>query len=237
MANKVKDLTGLTFGYLTVLARAGSAIGAQNWTSKRTKNGAHHGATWLCRCFCGTEVVRQSQSLQTKRRQNARHCGCLLGQHVVTHGLTSTPIWHTWNGMRARCGNQSGKDWKNYGARGIAVCDRWQHSFMNFLEDMGGSYVEGLSLDRIDNSKGYSPDNCRWATRSEQANNTRNNIVLDTPQGRMTVTQAAKAYGLRVVTLHARIFRYQWPVEIALTTPVRRRYSTSSMPENATALP
>jgi hypothetical protein len=122
--------------------------------------------------------------------------------------------------MKGRCLNSQNKDWKNYGARGITVCARWVDSFDSFLEDMLPTWEPGLSLDRIDVNGPYSPENCRWATLKQQGNNTRFNVHLDTPDGVMTVSQAAEHYGLKTITLHARVFRYKWDVAKACTTPV-----------------
>ena len=96
--------------------------------------------------------------------------------------------------MRRRCLQPNDKDWNNYGARGITVCERWATSFDAFWEDMGPTYKPMLSLERVDNNGPYSPSNCRWATAQEQARNTRNTVWLDTPKGRMPLEDAAKAY-------------------------------------------
>ena len=207
------DLTGQTFGFLTALSRQGTSAG------KNKK------ARWLCRCCCGNTVVRESQYLRTKHRAAPRHCGCQHGNK--THGMTSARPYQIWSKMRGRCLNPSDKDWPRYGARGITVCPTWAQSFDAFWADMRSTYQRTLSLERMDNNGPYSPENCRWATASEQSSNTRSTVWLDTPRGRMTLEAAALAYGLRSVTLAARLNRYKWPLEKALTTPGRKTYSTS----------
>lgn len=130
--------------------------------------------------------------------------------------MSNTALFYKWSGMRERCYNPSCKDFKNWGARGITVCTRWLDSFKNFYSDMAPAYKPGLTLGRVDNSKGYNPKNCRWETAKEQANNTRSNIVIDTPKGQLTIKQAAEAYGIRPVTLYARLRRYGWTTSRAL---------------------
>ena len=205
MAMPAVDLTGQRFGYLTVLQRAGTTTGSVQC------------ATWLCRCDCGTEVVRKSQYLRAKHRTHPRSCGCHHGNE--THKLTGSPLFNVWTKMKQRCLNPNDKDWKNYGGRGVTVCDRWSESFEGFLEDMGPTYEKGLTLDRVDNNGPYAPDNCRWATVKQQSSNKRTNVCIQTPLGQMTVSQAAEQYDLKVVTLHARIFRYKWDVLRALSEP------------------
>lgn len=105
-----------------------------------------------------------------------------------THGMTNTKIYGVWNGMIQRCRNPHNPDYKNYGGRGIKVCDRWINSFENFLEDMGES-PQDMSIDRIDVNSDYCPDNCRWASVKTQANNTTQNVYLKYNGQQHTIAQ------------------------------------------------
>ncbi len=211
MVMPVKDMTGLTFGYLTVLRRHGLS------NRPRSKQ-----ATWLCRCICGEEVVRIGANLRSTLRGPKKSCGCRHGEMIVdatgSHGMTNHPAFSTWTAMRSRCSNPNDKDWRNYGARGIRVCARWRESFENFWADMGATWQRGLTLDRKRNDRGYSPANCRWATAEQQSNNRRGNIFITTPSGRMSIAQAARAFGVKPITLRKRLER-GWTVAKALIPP------------------
>jgi hypothetical protein len=122
--------------------------------------------------------------------------------------------------MMQRCYNPKHRDYRYWGGRGIRVCERW-HSFENFYEDMGNP-PEGMTLDRKDNSGDYCKENCRWATKEEQQNNTRYNVWLEHEGERRTIAQWAREIGMNVGTLGARLNVYGWSIERALTTPVRR---------------
>lgn len=210
MAMPAVNLTGQKFGFLTVIERAGAS--------------KHKCARWVCLCRCGTTVVRASQYLRTAR-PHVRSCGCQHGNR--THGMTDTRPYQTWRAMVSRCLHPSDKDFANYGGRGIEVCPTWVRSFAAFWQDMREGYADHLTIDRIDNNGPYTQKNCRWATMAEQRNNRRVNVFVDTPWGRMTVTQAAQAAGLKRVTLAARI-RRGWPAALALSAPKHTTYSPAA---------
>lgn len=162
------DITGMVFGYLTVLGLAESS-----------KN--KHGNTcykWFCRCSCGKISVARSINLKSG---NTTSCGCfrvkVLTDRVKTHGKSNSATYSTWSSMITRCTNKNELNFKYYGGRGVSVCGRWMCSFESFLEDMG-ERPPGCSIDRINNSGNYEPGNCRWSTRREQCRNKRSNKLI-----------------------------------------------------------
>ena len=123
--------------------------------------------------------------------------------------------------MRRRCTDPEDKDWAAYGGRGVTVCDRWATSFSAFWSDVREGYDPRLTLGRKNNDGPYSKENCRWETPVQQGRNKRSTVFLDTPKGRMSVAEAAETFKILPVTLYARLNRYGWSVDRALTTPVK----------------
>lgn len=158
------DITGKQFGYLTVIERDYSA------TDKRNSK-------WICKCKCGnvTSVCRSSLT-----SGHTMSCGCKTRESKnTTHGLSKSRLYRIWGKMKIRCSSDDGAVRKHYKEKGISVCDEWKSDFMAFYEwSMKNGYKDDLTIDRIDNSKGYCPENCRWATREEQARNQTKNIYV-----------------------------------------------------------
>ncbi len=136
---------------------------------------------------------------------------------VEKHGMARTPIYKTWCSMIERCYTDTHQAFQHYGGRGIEVCERWRHGFDNFYADMGDR-PEGLSLDRIDNNKGYTPDNCRWATSEEQMANTRMARLLEYKGEKLPVAAWARKLGVSRNRINTRLQRGM-TVEEALTVP------------------
>lgn len=174
---------------------------------------------WHCVCDCGTKRAVFGGDL---KRDASRSCGCLMreqaGERSETHGMVSHPAYRSWVYMKMRCANPNTSGYHLYGGRGITVCKRWD-SFKRFWADMGPTWCKGLTLERINVNGGYKPSNCRWATRKEQAGNRRTQHLIETPEGKMSVTQAAERFGLSRKLIFARI-GYGWP-EHDLLLPAR----------------
>lgn len=133
--------------------------------------------------------------------------------------MSKTPIYKVWVGVRERCGDPRHPQYKNYGARGITVCERWFNSFENFFADMGATYRRGLSLDRANNNEGYCKENCRWVTMTVQARNKRNNHLLTVNGQTKCIGEWAKIYGIGPDTIRVRL-RCRWSSQDAVTKPI-----------------
>jgi hypothetical protein len=199
------NLSGQRFGMLLVVQR------------DVTKNGPN--SYWTCLCDCGKSVVICRPSLRKKTS-----CGCdtkrLIGLATATHRRTRTPLYRVWSTMIDRCHRPNTTSYPRYGARGIRVCERWRHSFENFLADMGERPSDSHSIDRIDSNGNYCPENCRWATMTEQARNTRANRIIEFDGVTLCLIEWAERTGIEAGTI-ARRLRTGWSVSDALTTPAR----------------
>lgn len=180
---------------------------------------------WHCRCDCGRLTTKRASCI---RRSPLPSCGCktpgLISKAARKHGMTvgrRTPEYSSWVHMNRRCNSPSNTCYKNYGRRGITICERWQ-SFENFLADMGNAPSPKHTLDRINVNGNYEPSNCRWATKLEQDNNKRGNVRLTLNGRTMTIAQWNRELGMSTATVQTRLKR-GWTVEEALTIPVQAR--------------
>lgn len=196
------DLTGQRFGKLVVVGRD---MSPSKTKQKRVR--------WACQCDCGNTTSVSSDNLKSG---NTISCGCAKFTAKLIHGMTGTPTYSAWDAMIQRCTNPNSLKYSDYGGRGITVCDRWL-VFSNFLEDMGVK-PDGLELERMDNNNGYFPGNCKWATRVEQARNTRSNRLLTMGEETLCLAEWSDRTGINHNTIIERLKR-GWSVEKALTTP------------------
>lgn len=161
-------------------------------------------------CDCGT---RKTTALRNIRTGKVTSCGCRK------HKMSGTSTYGTWSCILSRCTNEKNSAYKDYGGRGITVCERWRTSFENFLEDMGVC-PDGMSIDREDNNLGYGPGNCRWASKKEQARNRRNNLILEYQGITASLAEHCERLGLTYSTVFSRLNR-GWDAEKALSKPSR----------------
>lgn len=204
MSNKI-DLTGRPFGRWVVIEEAG-----------RDGSGA---VMWKCRCACGTEKTVHGPNLLHGRSTS---CGCrsreVTAARSRTHGQVGTPLYKSWADMISRTTRPTDPEFHNYGGRGITACPQWIQSFEAFARDMGPTYREGLTLERVDVNGPYSPENCSWATRKAQARNKRSTVRVEFRGAVKPLIEWCELLGLAYQATYYRIHRYGWSVDRALTT-------------------
>ena len=193
-----EDITGRRFGRLVVLGRS--------IVQKRHKR-------WDCRCDCGGTAAVQIDNL---RSGHSVSCGCSRVRHGHARGHSQSTTHAIWAAMKQRCLNPSDRSYFRYGGRGIGICQSWMQ-FANFLRDMG-ERPAGMTLERIDNNRGYGPANCRWATRFEQMRNMRRNRILEIDGRRLCLTEWAEEFGIDRKIVDSRL-RPGWDVLRALAQP------------------
>lgn len=201
----IKDLTGMAFGKLKVIGRGDPPTMA--------------GSTmWQCVCECGVEKTYRSWDL---RYGKVLSCGChkaeAIGGRRRVHGDSNSKLYNVWSAMRRRCLSPSCKDYQDYGARGITICEEWDDyiAFKKWALDNG--YKAGVSIDRINNDLGYRPDNCRFVGLRTQANNKRNNSLITACGKTMTLAQWSRHTGINRTTISARINIYGWSLDEAVS--------------------
>lgn len=198
------DLRGQRFERLLVMSRY-----EETATRERFRN-----AMWLCQCDCGTKKLVAGANLTTG---NTLSCGCLhreqFGSRQRRHGMTKSPEWRSWSQMIQRCHNAKNGSYRNYGGRGITVCNEWRGSFGRFFADIGPKPSREHSLERVDNDLGYSPSNCRWASRAEQTRNRRNNNLIEFEGEKLCLLDWAARLGVSRGGIYTRINQGASPQE------------------------
>lgn len=203
------DLTGQRFGRLTVVERSPDYV----------QHNGRHRARWKCVCDCGSELITNGDALRAGRTTS---CGCfrkeLMSEIRSTHHETSTKLYGVWCAIKRRCYNKNAAHYEDYGGRGILMCDTWRDNYESF-RDWAYShwYHESLTIDRVDNSKGYSPENCRWVDCGVQASNRRSNVNLTFCGETHTLTEWADKVGVNRGTMFSRYYA-GWSVERMLST-------------------
>jgi hypothetical protein len=165
---------------------------------------------WLCKCDCGIEKEIRGSHLKSGL---IKSCGCEGG--IKTHGNSRSDkinFYRVWQGIKTRCYNKNSYPYKDYGARGIRMCDEWLNNFQQFYDDMYPTYSPGLTIERKNVNGNYCKDNCIWIPRSQQGNNRRSTIWVDTLEGKMSIAHAAKKAGISWPAMYVRI-KMNWPKE------------------------
>jgi hypothetical protein len=191
-----QNLTDLKFGRLTVI--------------ERTENTPQNRAQWLCMCECGGAKIAQAAYLKSG---STKSCGCLGIEQRQKNARNKATTYSrsvmgrerkSWESMLARCYVPTTRGYGNYGGIGISVCDRWRDSFKDFVGDMGRR-PPNTTIDRIDNSKNYTLDNCRWASRIEQANNRSTNRIITIDGVSLSVANWARKQGISHFVIYTRL--------------------------------
>lgn len=212
--NNCSDLLGRKFGMLTIIGfRLVETQNSQAWY-------------WDCKCDCGN-TVRARKPCNVRSGQTSS-CGCLkkkvekqkfIGKHK-THGKTDTRLYGIWSKMKGRCMCLSNRAYKNYGGRGIMVCDEWKNFEVFYEWAINNGYNDNLTIERNDVNGGYSPDNCCWIPLEEQAANKRNIRYVELDGVKMPLKTACNLLKIPYKAVHLRITRQGWDIERSLTEPI-----------------
>lgn len=197
----------------------------KHWTVIKRAANYKRDRAYLCRCDCGTEKVLTAYKLkQPNAFVSCRKCSVKLQKHGDTVGHNKSPLYTAWDNMKRRCRNVTHPMYKHYGGRGIDVCEEWANSFEVFKKwALENGWEKGLSIDRIDNNRGYSPDNCRWTTQKVQCNNTRRNTFATISGITKPCTYWLKKYGVSYWFVRTRMKKYNVTFAEAINMPRERK--------------
>ena len=197
------DLTGQKFGRLTVIERDINA----------PKN---KGVMWVCLCECGNKKSVKTGNLKTNGVQS---CGCILNERRTKDDFHNSHLYKVYHAIKRRCYNERASDYEFYGGRGIGMCEEWLNDgYAFYYWSMANGYKDGLTIDRVDNSNDYSPDNCRWVDMKEQCNNRRSNHLITYNGKTQSLTKWSDDSGIGYHKLRYRIIN-GWDIEKAFNTP------------------
>lgn len=217
--SKLKDITGKKFNMLTVISRAPNAPG---------------GVTrWNCICDCGNKAVVRGSNL---KNGSVKSCGCLakkrIKETVTTHGKSKTRLYSIWCRMKDRCYNRNVPSYKDYGARGIRVCEQWKLDFNSFyIWAVSSGYTDFLTIERIDCNKDYCPENCTWIPKSQQAANRRSCVLIEHNGKVQNLSQWCKELNLNYKRVHDRMYACKMSFEEAISKPIMTQKRNKELKE------
>ena len=208
--NKFVDLTNFKYGKLTVIKK----------TNEKTKDNK---ILWLCQCKCGNTITLQTYAILSGR---TRSCGCLRPElsKKLFSGVRqeNLRLYRIWTGIKQRCYNEKYNDYKDYGAKGVIMCEDWKNNYESFyIWAINNGYSDSLSIDRIDTTGNYEPNNCRWADDETQANNKRNTLYFNIDGEKKSLHQICQEKGVDKTLIYSRLWN-GWNLEDALNTPKLR---------------
>lgn len=201
---KFIDITGKKFNKLTVIG-----------FYEKSKNGAR----WLCECDCGNKTIVRGANL---KNGSVKSCGCLTHEvkPTLTHGMSNTRLYSIYCGIKYRCDNENSPSYKNYGGRGIKMCEEWSKDFMNFRDwALKSGYKDGLTIERIDVNQGYNSSNCCWKTKREQCYNRRDTIRYN---GKC-LSELCQEHSMPYHTVYRRITVGKMDINEALNKPIMKQ--------------
>lgn len=203
-----KDISNMRFGRLVAIKPVGKD--------------KYHQTLWLCKCDCGKECTTNTNRLC---RGKTKSCGCLKNEgNNLKHGMCYSRLWRIYSQMKGRCYRKSHERYLDYGGRGITICNEWMgdSGFQNFVEwALSHGYSDNLTIDRINNDKEYSPENCRWADRKTQGRNTRRNHLLSVDGKTKTMAEWSEETGIHYSVIMQRINKLGWSAKDVVTKEVK----------------